>query len=252
VKLNAIKNLYPVDIIFYEDKYLICAIYSITEYELAHATTEKHEVKNMSSHEFTNSSSNETNLIRDEFLLEKLREEAIIQLKTISGKLAADIGAGTGFMSEGLLDAELSVIAIESSPAMIELMKEKFADIKEFQAVLTDPDTVKLSDETADYAFANMYLHHTEDPQAALKEIIRILKPGGKAAITDLILHDHEKSIKNHQNRWPGFSFPDLYDWFINAGFRNISIEKLNPSFTVERENDVGIIFNFFIACGEK
>jgi len=186
--------------------------------------------------------------IRDEFYIERVRDEAIIQLKTVSGKTAADIGAGTGFMSEGLLDAELNVIAVDSSPAMIEFLREKFADIKEFRAALTDSSSITLADDSADYAFANMYLHHMDDPQSAVKEIFRILKPGGKAAITDLLFHNHEDLLKTHQNRWPGFTFPDLYDWFINAEFKNISIEKLNP-LSIDGSD---IKFEIFIACGEK
>ena len=206
----------------------------------------------MSGSEYFENVADKWDSMRADFFSEKVRDEAIIQLKTVSGKIAADIGAGTGFMSEGLLDAELIVIAVDSSPAMIEIMKEKFADIREFQAVLTDPDIIKLSDESVDYAFANMYLHHTEDPRAALKEIIRILKPGGKAAITDLMLHNHEELIKNHHDRWPGFSFPDLYDWFISAGFKNISIEKLYQSCTCKEECGGEIKIDIFIACGEK
>ena len=155
-------------------------------------------------------------------------------------------------MSEGLLDAELNVIAVDSSPAMVEFMKDKFADIKEFQAVLTEPFLIKLADDSLDYAFANMYLHHAEDPQAAIKEIIRVLKPGGKAAVTDLLLHDNETHIKNHNNRWAGFSFPDIYDWFINAEFKNISIEKLSQGCSVKGASGEDIKFDIFIACGEK
>jgi ubiquinone/menaquinone biosynthesis C-methylase UbiE len=186
------------------------------------------------------------------FLLERVRDEAIIQLKTVSGKTAADIGAGSGFMSEGLLDAELRVIALDSSPEMVEFMKEKFGDIKEFKALLTETSQLKLDDESADYAFANMYLHNTEDPQTALKEIIRILKPGGKAAVTDIILYKNEEAQKHYHHRWPGFSFPDLYDWFINAEFRNISIEKLTQVCTYTAENGEKVIFELFIASGEK
>lgn len=192
------------------------------------------------------------NSTEDEFLLERVRDEAIIQLKTISGKTAADIGAGTGFMSEGLLDAELEVVAVDSSPEMIGIMKEKFADIKEFKCVLTDQSVIKLDDESVDYAFANMHLHNTENPQAALKEIIRILKPGGKAAVTDIILYQDEEAQKKYQHRWPGFSFPDLYDWFINAEFRNISIEKLAQSITFTDKNGKEIKIGLFIASGEK
>jgi len=187
---------------------------------------------------------------REEFLLERVRDEAIIQLKTIGGKVAADIGAGTGFMSEGLLDAELKVIAVDSSQAMIDFMTEKFGDIPEFKALLSDPGIIKLSDDSVDYAFANMYLHYENDPQTAIKEIFRILKPGGKAAITDLITHTRAEQIKNH--KWPGFSFPDLYDWFINAGFKNISIEKMSRSCTCSDEKGDEFQINVFVATGEK
>ncbi len=190
--------------------------------------------------------------MKEEFYSKKIRDEAVMQLKTISGKTAADIGAGIGFFSEGLLDADLNVIAVETSPAMIDFMKEKFANIKEFEALLTDSDIIKLDDNSVDYAFANMYLHHTDNPQASLKEIFRILKSGGKAAITDIILHDHTKYIENHHNRWPGFSLPDLYVWFIKTGFRNISIEKLDHFFTVSVETGEEIKIETFIACGEK
>jgi len=200
----------------------------------------------------TENNTSEINSAGEEFLLERVRDEAIIQLKTVSGKTAADIGAGTGFMSEGLLDAELKVVALDSSPEMIAIMKEKFADIIEFKCVLTDQSVIKLEDESADYAFANMYLHNTENPQAALKEIIRILKPGGKAAVTDIILYHNEEAQKKYNHRWPGFSFPDLYDWFINAEFRNISIEKLAQSITFTGKNDEEIKIELFIASGEK
>ncbi len=190
--------------------------------------------------------------IREEFFSERVRDEAIIQLKTVSGKTAADVGAYTGFMSEGLLDAELRVLAVESSPDMVEFMKEKFADIPEFKVIQTDPGSIKLEDESVDYVFANMHLHHMEDPQAAIKEIYRILRNGGKAALTDLILNDSGEPGKKYHLRWPGFSFPDLYDWFIKAEFKNISIEKLNQSVTCIDENGSEIKIDIFIACGEK
>lgn len=197
-------------------------------------------------------SAEKNSLFREEFFPEYARDEAIIQLKTVSGKLAADIGAGQGFISEGLLNAGLKVIAEESSPLAIDFLKNKFRGINEFETVLSDSAAIKLDNDSVDYAFASMYLHHTENPQEAIKEIFRILKPGGKAAITDILFHDHLRIIKNHNDRWPGFTLPDIYDWLINAGFKNISIEKLNKSFIYQDEKGDAIEFNIFIGCGEK
>lgn len=189
---------------------------------------------------------------REDFFSEHIRDEAIIQLKTISGRTAADIGSGSGFMSEGLLDAGLKVTALDSSPEMIKFLKEKFSEIIGFNALLSEGDVLKTGDDSVDYAFANMYLHFVPDPPAMIREINRILKPGGKAAVTDLLSHDRETLIRNHNHRWPGFSFPDLYDWFIAAGFKNISIEKLDRGVNYKGESGEQIKFDVFIACGEK
>lgn len=191
-------------------------------------------------------------MLREEFLVEKIRDEAVIQLKTVSGKTAADIGAWNGFMSEGLIDAGLNVLAFDTSQVMTGFMKEKFADIAEFKAVLTAPGVIKLDDDSADYAFANMYLHFVPEPQVIINEIFRILKPGGKAAVTDILLHDKSENIKNHNHTWPGFSLPDLYDWFVAAGFKNISIEKLEIICTCTGDSGEVIKLDSFIACGEK
>lgn len=205
----------------------------------------------MTTHETSgNNAGNE--IMNGIFFLEKVRDEAIIQLKTISGKSAADIGAGTGFMSEGLLDADLKVTAVESSPESVSFMKEKFADIKEFAVIHSGYDAIKLPDESVDYAFANMLLHNTVDPLAVIREMARILKTGGKAAVTDFIFHSHSEEMKDYNHRWPGFTFPDLYDWFIAAGFKNISIEKTGYSCTCPVSEGRVISIDIFLASGEK
>jgi len=47
-----------------------------------------------------------------------------------------------------------------------------------------------------------MYLHHVEDPPAAIKEMVRILKPGGKIVITDADEHNYEFLRTEQQDRW--------------------------------------------------
>lgn len=70
--------------------------------------------------------------------------------------------------------------------------------------------SLPIPDETVDYAFANMYLHHVEDPPQAILEMARIIKPGGILVITDLDKHSNEFLRQEHNDRWMGFVRDDI------------------------------------------
>jgi len=72
---------------------------------------------------------------------------------------------------------------------------------------------------------ANMYLHHVEEPLIAIKEMTRILRPGGKLVITDLDEHSFEFLKAEHHDRWMGFQREDVESWFIKAGLKNVVID---------------------------
>ncbi len=71
---------------------------------------------------------------------------------------------------------------------------------------------------SVDYAFANMYLHHVEHPVIAIKEMARIVKPGGRVVITDLDEHTFEFLVAEQHDRWMGFKREDVKRWFEDAG----------------------------------
>ena len=88
---------------------------------------------------------------------EKVREAAYKAADIKSGKLAADIGAGTGFVTKGLVRQGLEVIAVDQSEAMLVELKRKYPDLDGRQGQAED---LPLADDAVDYVFANMYLHH--------------------------------------------------------------------------------------------
>lgn len=197
-------------------------------------------------------SSDAVNSSEKSLFSDKVRDEAIMKVKTESGKTAADIGAGTGFMTEGLLNAGLNVVIAESSPEMIEILKQKFGHFREVQIVKSSQQKIDVADNSVDYVFSNMFLHNIETPAEVIKDMLRILKPGGKLAITDLAEHRHEDFQKQHNHRWPGFNMPDLYEWFVEAGLKEISIEVLNQAVQIESASGEIIKIGTFLAYGEK
>ncbi len=163
--------------------------------------------------------------MRESFYSEAVREKALHVAGVTPGKIAADIGCGTGFITEGLIHRELKVIAVDGSQSMISEMKLKFADIDSIDYRFGESRILPIEDGILDYAFANMYLHHVEAPDKAIKEMARILKPGGKLVATDLDQHDFEFLRQEHNDRWMGFKRDDIRRWFEEAGLKDIVVD---------------------------
>jgi SAM-dependent methyltransferase len=110
-----------------------------------------------------------------------------------------------------------------------------------------------ISDETVDYVFANMYLHHVESPSKAIKEMVRILKPGGKLIITDLDEHTFEFLKDEHHDRWMGFKREDIRKWFTEAGLKDVIVDSVGENCCAQsRQGDEYARVSIFVASGKK
>jgi len=191
--------------------------------------------------------------MREGFFSEAVREKAIATAAVQPGKSAADIGAGSGFVTEALIREGLRVIAVDQSEAMLTEMRKRFADFDGIEYRVGEAESLPISDETVDYAFANMYLHHVESPLEAIKEMVRILKPGGKLVITDLDEHTFEFLRTEQHDRWLGFKREDVQRWFSEAGLRHVEMVCADEDCCAQSSGgDESASVSIFVAAGEK
>lgn len=165
--------------------------------------------------------------MRSGFFSENIRKFALGVGEIRTGVVAADLGAGTGYMTEALVEAGVQVIAVDQSGEMLSVLKRKRfpedrVDIRQGRA-----ESLPIPDRGADRVFANMFLHHVDSPPEAVSEMKRILKPGGRLIITDLKKHDFEFLRREHHDRWPGFYYSDIRHWLKSAGFSNIIVSTV-------------------------
>jgi ubiquinone/menaquinone biosynthesis C-methylase UbiE len=205
------------------------------------------------SKEYFDDVAHEWDGMRKAFFSKAVREKAFSIAGVQKGKLAADIGAGTGFITEGLIQRGVRVIAVDQSEAMLTEMKKKYSDIGEIDYRIGTAENLPIQDGMVEYAFANMYLHHVESPSDAIKEAVRILRPNGKLVITDLDEHTFEFLLKEHHDRWMGFKRDDVQGWFENAGLYNVVVDCVGESCCGEScTGDDTAVISIFVASGEK
>jgi ubiquinone/menaquinone biosynthesis C-methylase UbiE len=191
--------------------------------------------------------------LREGFFSEAVRERAFVAAGAVAGKIAADVGAGSGFVTEGLLKRGLRVIAIDRSAAMLEEMRRKFGEGGAVEYRIGEAESLPLEDGSVDYVFANMVLHHVESPPAAIREIARILKPGGRLVITDLDRHDFDFLRTEHCDRWMGFDRPDVARWLAEAGLVDVEIDCVGENCCAASQCGCGAAaVSIFVVSGMK
>lgn len=165
--------------------------------------------------------------MRQGFFSSRIRDFAIGVAGVGPGYLAADIGAGTGFMSEGLVAAGARVIAVDPAGNMLKELRRKFGRGGAVDTRLLEKERLPIANQRMDGVFANMMLHHSPAPHEAILEMKRILKPGGRLVITDLDKHEFRFLKEEHHDRWMGFYSSDIRHWLMTAGFSNIIVNGI-------------------------
>jgi len=207
----------------------------------------------MSSKDYFNQVASQWDEMRTAFFSEAVRERAYAVAGVKPGQVAADIGAGTGFVAEGLVQRGLHVICVDQSEAMLVELRKKFASTENVEYRLGEAESLPIPDASLDAVFANMYLHHVEDPARAIGEMRRTLRPGGRLVITDMDAHGFEFLLREHHDRWMGFMREDVRRWFAEAGLLDVAVEGVGESCSSQSSSEAETAsVSIFVASGTR
>jgi len=157
--------------------------------------------------------------------------EAINWLLPPGARDVLDLGAGTGKLTTRLVERGLDVVAVDPIPEMLELLCNALPDTP---ALLGSAEDIPLPDNSVD-AVLVAQAWHWFDPERAVKEVARVLRPGGRLGLVwntrderlgwvkdlgRIIGHDHDPfsgevtlpdpfgGLERHQVEWTSYLTP--------------------------------------------
>ena len=148
--------------------------------------------------------------------------EALLRL--MPPMAVADLGAGEGSFALLLSGRAKRVIAVDSSAKMIDVGREQARrnGITNIDFRLGDMEELPIAAGEVELAFFSQSLHHALHPARALEEAARILAPGGRVVILDLVRHRFEEARELYADEWLGFTESELEGMLAAAGFTAI------------------------------
>ena len=139
----------------------------------------------------------------------------------------ADLGCGDGHLTIEAARWARRVFAVDRSAAAIQRARALARRHGAANIVWKrgEIERVPLPDASVDLALLSQALHHAADPDVAIAEAARILRPGGRALLLDLRPHDQSWVKDRLGDHWLGFSDDALRAMLRRAGLRDIRLQ---------------------------
>jgi arsenite methyltransferase len=152
------------------------------------------------------------------------------------GETVLDLGSGGGIdvlLSAKRVGPDGKAYGLDMTDEMLSLAREnqRKAGVKNVEFLKGEIESIPLPDNSVDVIISNCVINLSGDKDSVLREAFRVLKPGGRFAVSDIVvLGDVPVEIRKNIELWAGCVAGALHQdeyraKLVNAGFKEVAIE---------------------------
>src|SRR3984893_5160019 len=156
--------------------------------------------------------------------------------KLAAGEIVLDLGSGGGIdvlLSARRVGPTGKAYGLDMTDEMLNLAEEnkRKSGLTNVEFLKGEIENIPLPDNSVDVIISNCVINLSGDKDRVLREAFRVLKPGGRFAVSDVVVRGHvSDAIKKNMELWVGCVAGALSDYeyvakLAKAGFDNIDIE---------------------------
>ena len=182
---------------------------------------------------FFSSASSQWDRLRGELFGQQFQHDTVLAM--LDPRLrVGDLGCGTGQFSALIAPYVSGVVAVDGSADMLSAARATLGPRANVDVRRGTLEALPLDDAHLDLAVLALVLHHLPDPARALAEAARVLAPGGRVLVVDMLPHDRIDYQQHMGHVWLGFAEPQMRRWLESAGFTAVRFDELTTEAAVK------------------
>lgn len=167
--------------------------------------------------------------LRQELYGDSFTQAALLSLLPAEWDVA-DLGCGTGQTAAALAPYVRTVVGVDQSAAMLRAARKRAAGLANVELRQGSLEALPLDDGSVDGALLVLVLTYVSDTARALREASRVLRPGGRVVVVDLLRHDREEFRRQMGQASLGFAPEALTGMLDEAGLGGGGVRPLPPA----------------------
>ncbi|MBI4973947.1 methyltransferase domain-containing protein [Candidatus Roizmanbacteria bacterium] len=142
-----------------------------------------------------------------------------------------DVGCGSGILIQKLLslNRNMKLYGLDITPKMVEVAKKKFKNNPNVEITQGSAINMPYENNSFDYVTCASSFHHHPDPLQSVKEMVRVLKPGGKLLILDMCIEGllrkllfKIENVYHNEGKVFRLTNREMYDLYEKVGLTQI------------------------------